>query len=139
MAVLTITPASVKKSSSGQVSVKRIATGVTVTQGQALYQLANTDVGLADANGTSPANTFLGFALTAGASEQPVVVLTGDAGGYAVGATLAIGPIYLSDTPGAVTQTLGDLASGSALIQIGAALTTTTANITPVVGGTTTA
>lgn len=138
MAVLSITATAVLKSGdSATTAVKTIAAGVTVTQGQALYLLSDGTVGLADANVAAPVNTFFGFALTAGSPGQPCVVLTGDSVGYTLGATLAISPVYLSNTAGAVTQTLGDL-SVSKLTVVAVPISTTVAIVTPVAGGTTT-
>ena len=135
MATISITVANVLKSSNAQVNTGTIAAGVTITQGQALYQLANSTIGLADANGTSPANSFIGFSLTGGTAGQPVVYVSKDTA-YASGGTLTSGlPVYLSDTPGAITQTFGDLASGSTAIVIGVANTDLTLNVSPVVGG----
>lgn len=138
MAEIAITAANVRSGSGATVAPYTLA--ATVTQGQALYLLADGTVGLADSNGTSPANAFFGFATTAGVAGQQVLVCR-NGGAYVSGGTLAIAPVYLGNTPGAITQTLGDLASGSTLIVIGAATSTTSnasiININPTTGGTT--
>lgn len=135
MAVLSITASAVLASSLG-VKNQGVAS-TTITQGQALYLLANNTIGLADANGSTPANSFLGFSLNAASSGQPVTYVGLDPS-YTVGATLANGGVVWLDstTPGAVTQTYADVASGSTVIAIGVANSTTTMNLLPVTGGT---
>lgn len=138
MADISITAANVLGGTGANLEIKTLAT--TAAQGKALYLLANGTVGLADSNGSSPANSFYGFSLTSGSAGQPVVVDRADSA-FVSGGTLAIGPVYLSNTAGGITQTLADLASGSTLIIIGAATSTTsnasTINLTTVTGGTT--
>lgn len=136
MAVLSITVANVLKSSSAGMTTATIAAATTITQGQALYQLANGTIGLADANAASPANSFVGFALNAGSPGQPITYVGLDTG-YTPGATLTVGGVvYLdSTTPGAITQTYSDVASGSTVITLGTATSTTAMNLLPCVGG----
>ncbi len=139
MAALSITAANVLKSSSGGQSVGIIAAGVTVTQGQALYQLANGTYGLADSNGTPPANTFAGIALTGGSPGQPVVFCNGDSGAFVLGATgMTVGsPIYIDKTtPGALTQTFADISGATSIIVGNTLSATTTTIITVGTGGT---
>lgn len=136
MADLSITAASVLKSASGTQSIGTIAAATTVTAGKALYQLANGTYGLADSNGSSPANTFAGIALTGGGAGQPVLFCGADAGGFTLGATVTVGAtIYLSNTAGGLTETYADVASSSTVIAVGVAVTASTINLTPVVGG----
>lgn len=133
MANLAITAANVVPSSTAPIAVVRLAAGVTVTQGQTLYQLSDGTAGLADANGVTPANSFLGFACSAGSPGQPVSYCAADAG-FVPGATLTPGfPVYISDTPGAITHAIADLASGSTTLMIGIAVSATVLNL----GGTT--
>ena len=135
MAAISITAASVLKSSTGQVSVG--TAGATITAGQAVYidTSDSNKIKLADANGTTPANTFAGIALNAASSGQPVSYCTNDTAGFTIGATVVAGDtIWLSQTPGGLTKTIGDLSGGLAIV-VGVMLTTTTMNLTPVVGG----
>jgi len=135
MAAISVTAASVLKSSTGQVSVG--TAGATITAGQSLYVDTNDSnkLKLADANGTAPANTFAGIALNAASAGQPVSYCTNDTAGFTIGATVVAGDtIWLSQTPGGITKTIGDLSGGLAIV-VGVMLTTTTMNLTPVVGG----
>lgn len=135
MAAISITAASVLKSSTGQVSVG--TAGATITAGQAVYidTSDSNKIKLADANGTTPANTFAGIALNAASSGQPVSYCTNDTAGFTIGATVLAGDtIWLSPTAGGLTKTIGDLSGGLAIV-VGVMLTTTTMNLTPVVGG----
>ena len=135
MAAISITAASVLKSSTGQVSVG--TSGATITAGQSVYidTSDSNKIKLADANGTAPANTFAGIALNAASSGQPVTYCTNDTAGFTIGATVVAGDtIWLSQTPGGLTKTIGDLSGGLAIV-VGVMLTTTTLNLTPVVGG----
>ncbi len=134
MATIAITAANVLSTGARNNGV--IAAGVTVTQGQALYTLANGTLGLADANGSPPANSFAGFSLTAGSPGQPVVFVTLDSA-YVCGGTLTVGGVVWLDstTPGAITQTYSDVASGSTVITLGIATSTTAMNLSAVVGG----
>lgn len=135
MAAISITAASVLKSSTGQVSVG--TSGATITAGQSVYidTSDSNKIKLADANGTAPANTFAGIALNAASSGQPVTYCTNDTAGFTIGATVVAGDtIWLSQTPGGLTKTIGDLSVGLAIV-VGVMLTTTTMNLTPVVGG----
>ena len=136
MAAISITATSVLKSSTGQVSVG--TAGATITAGQAVY-IDTTDsnkIKLADANGTTPANTFAGIALNAASSGQPVSYCTNDTAGFTIGATVLAGDtIWLSPTAGGITKTQADLIAGCTVISIGNMLTTTTLNLTPCTGG----
>ena len=135
MAAISITAANVLKSSTGQVSVG--TSGATITAGQSVYidTSDSNKIKLADANGTAPANTFAGIALNAASSGQPVSYCTNDNAGFTIGATVVAGDtIWLSQTPGGLTKTIGDLSGGIAIV-VGVMLTTTTMNLTPVVGG----
>lgn len=136
MSDISITAASVLKGSSSSIFRGTIAAGVTITQGQVLYQLANGNIGLADSNGVAPANSVLGISLTAGSPGQPVDYVMTDAA-FTSGGTLTSGNvIYLSDTPGGMTATYADIASGSTVITLGVVNTDGTLNLSPVVGGT---
>lgn len=135
MSDISVTAANVLKSASAARLQGIIAAGVTVAQGKVLYQLANSTFGLADSNGSSPSNTVVGYALTAGSAGQPVEYVPIDPS-LVSGATLTSGDvIYLSDTPGGMTSTYADIASGSTVIILGVVNTDGTLNFNPVVGG----
>ena len=139
MADLSITAANVLNGSSSPApTIGKLA--VSVTQGQALYKLADGTYGLADSNGTMPANSFAAFALAAGGAGQWIGITNGvntsTSGAYVCGATVVSGDtIWLSDTPGAITKTSSDIASGSTVIPIGVVNTDLTMQINPLVGG----
>lgn len=137
MADISITAANVLPSSAATIQQGTAAAGVTITAGVVVYQLTAGTFGLADSDGTTPANTVAGIAINGCgpgqrflyASEDPVFTF----GGTCVVAT---GALYLADTPGGITQTLGDLESGDKVIMLGVPLTTTTIYLKPLVGGT---
>lgn len=136
MADISITASLVLPSSSASITAG--VAGATITQGQSLYlDTATNTYKLADADGTSPAFTFAGIALVAASAGQKVLLATADAAGFTIGATVLAGDvIYLSDTPGGLTKTIGDLESLDKIVVVGVMLTTTTMNLTPVIGGT---
>lgn len=138
MALPTITAANVIKSSSGTTATGVLDSGVTVTQGQALYITATGKLGLADANGVAPINTFAGIALSAGSPGQTIVYCNGDSGSFTIGASgMTVGAaIYLSSTAGELTQTLP---STSTSVIVGNCISATTMNVTVpgLIGGTT--
>jgi hypothetical protein len=134
MAAITITPASVLKSSTGSRS-SGIA-GETITPGQALYIMASGKMGLSDANGAAPANTCAGISENGASLNQPVSYVTADTAGFTIGATILAGDmIWVHTTPGAITKTFADLISGCAVIPLGSMLSTTTLALQPLVGG----
>lgn len=128
MAAISITATSVLPGSTASLTTVTIAAGVTITQGQAVTKDASGNLILADANGVAPANAFFGIAMSGGSPGQPCVVNTGDPA-YTVGGTVAPGPIYVHTTPGALTLAFADLTSGSTVIVIGMATSTTLATI----------
>lgn len=137
MADLSVTAASVLKGSGAMVGAG--IAGATITAGQALYidTADGNKLKLADSDGTSPANSVAGIALHGASAGQPIQYATEDAS-FTPGCTLSVGggSVYLSDTPGGITQTIGDLESGDKVISLGVPLTTTTMYLKPVVGGT---
>lgn len=133
MSDVSITAASVLKSSNGIIQSGIAA--ATITQGQVLYQLANQTFGLADSNGVSPANSVAGIALNAASAGQPIDYVATDTA-FTTGGTFTSGAaVYLSDTPGGITATYADIASGSTVIILGVVNTDGTLNLRPVVGG----
>ena len=137
MADISVTDTLVIPSSSAQI-VKGTA-GATITAGQSVY-IDTSDankIKLADADGSSPANTFAGLAITGAAAGQPVYYCTEDTGGFTIGATIAAGDdVWLSDTPGGITKTRTELETGDKVVHLGVMLTTTTLYFKPVTGGT---
>ena len=136
MAAISITASSVLKSSTGSRSTG--IAGATITQGQAVY-IDTTDsnkIKLADANGTTPANTCAGIAENGASAGQPVSYVGVDTGGFTIGATVLAGDmIWVHTTPGAITKTFADLTSGCTVIPLGSMLSTTTLALQPLVGG----
>lgn len=112
----------------------------TVTQGQALYKLADGTYGPADSNGPSPSNSFTAFALGAGLAGQWIGITNGistsSTSGYMCGGTVASGDtIWVSNTSGAITKTYADIASGSTVIIVGGVNTDLSMKINPIVAG----
>lgn len=135
MADISITATAVLRGANSNLATGVIAAGVTITQGQALYDLGNGTIGLADSNGTTPRNTFLGMSLTAGSPGQPVTYVSSDSA-YICGGTVVSGDtIWVSNTPGGITKTYADLASGSTVISLGVVNTDLTLTLSPVTGG----
>lgn len=142
MAALTIDPTLVLMSPAGTPFTGIAA--VAITAGQALCLLANGTLGLADANGSTPANTFAGFARNnAPAAGQPVDC-TGVDTAYTFGVATGVNAgddIWLSPTPGGITKTKADLITGCTVIHLGVALGATgatnvqTMNLKPCTGG----
>ncbi len=137
MSNISITAASVLKSANASITTGITAAGVTITQGQYLYMLANGTMGLADSNGTPPATGINGVyvALNASSPGQPIDYINADTA-FVFGGTAASGDfIYLSNTAGAITSTYADIASGSLVVFIGVINTDLTMNFRPVIGG----
>lgn len=136
MADISITAANVLQTPGAPLSQGVAAVGVTITQGQVVYQLANGTYGLADSNGTSPANSVAGIAVNAASPGQTFQFVPKDAT-FTFGGTSTAGlAIYLSNTPGGITSTYSELASGSTVICVGGVLTGgATMNLNPQVWG----
>lgn len=135
MADISITAANVLKSANQGTLTGTIAAGVTITQGEYIYQLANGTFGLADSNGISPANSVAGVALTGGSPGQPVVYTTSDSALVFGGTGTSGAVLYLSNNAGNVTATYADLASGTTVITLGIVNTDGTLKFSPIVGG----
>lgn len=135
MADLVLTSANVI--SSLATAAKRGIAGSTIVAGNILYKDTgdSNKLKLSDANGADPANGFEGVALCGADVGQPVLYISADPD-FTPGITALAGDvIYVSDTPGAMTKTLGDLAVGATSILLGIMKTTTTMNLAPAVGG----
>lgn len=116
---ITVTATSVKLSSGTSTAYNA---GETITAGQCLYLHTDGLVYKSDSNGTSAQKALIGIALNGGATGQPIAVQT--SGTITIGATTAVGTIYVvSGTAGGIAPH-GDLASGMTTIIIGVADTT---------------
>lgn len=143
MADLSITAANVAPSLAGIGNRKSAIAAVAITAGQYLYKLAAVDsvysfpqVGLADSNGTSPANSIEGCAINNAGAGQIVDYVPADANFNTGASAVALGATaYLSDTPGGITVTYADIASGSTVIVLGNYISATNMNFAPIVGG----
>jgi hypothetical protein len=135
MADLSVTAANVRRGS-GQTQQGIVASGVTITAGQSVYQLADGTYGLADSDGTSPANVFAGISINGAAAGQPFLFVASDPTFTPGFTALAGDPIYMSDTPGGLTKTFADLESGDKVTVVGVMTSTTVMNLSPVTGGT---
>lgn len=134
MADITIAPASVLQSTGATINSGIAA--AAITQGQAVYILSTGTIGLADSNGVSPANSFAGIAVTTCAAAGQKIYYASSDPNFVIGGTLTLkSGLFLSNTPGGITETYADLASGSVVIIIGAQLSTTNAIIQPITGG----
>jgi len=110
MADLAITAANVVSSTGAQTSDG--TAGGTLTQGDTVYQDAadSNKWKRADANASLATSTGIGIALNAAENGQPVRIQT--LGDINVGATLAVGTVYvISATAGKIAPTT-DLVSG---------------------------
>lgn len=133
MSDIVITPANVLASGSG--SPAQAIFGVAITQGKVVYKDSTGKYQLSDSNGASALQAVDGIALNAGSLGQPATIVTTDPA-LNVGAVLTAGDvIYLSDTPGGMTNVYSDIASGSKVITLGVANTDGTLNFRPVIGG----
>lgn len=136
MAAISITAANVN-TSNAQGALTGIA-GVAITQGQSLYvDTANGNVlKLYDANVAVPVNVFAGLALNAASVGQPVDYVHDDPN-YTFGGTVLQGDtIWGSPTAGGITKTIGDLIATTKVTVLGIATSTTTMNLSPIIGGT---
>lgn len=143
MAAISITASQVLPGT-GAVTTTGTA-AVAITQGQAVYALADATIGLADSNAATPANVPIGIALDAASAGQPIVYCTGAAYDFAngvggltlgAGASLAVGDtIWLYSTAGGLTKTAADVASGCTSVVLGNMVTTTVMNFIIVRGG----
>jgi hypothetical protein len=133
MADLLITAASVLASANGVIA--RGTAGATITAGKTLYlDTADNRLKLADANGTTPANTVRGIALNGASDGQPVNYLTEDPN-FSPGATLVPGTTYiLSGTAGGIAPD-SDAVSGWTKIVLGVAKTTSVMAMKITTGG----
>jgi len=121
MAALTITAANVV---AGSNAVKETGVaGVAVTAGQAVYRdPATRKFLLADADSApAAANSADGIALHAAAPNQPLTIQK--SGDINLGATLAIGTIYVLDSAAGGIAPAADLGVGGVAVELGVAST----------------
>jgi len=121
MADLTITPANVIADPGAKI-VPKVASAA-IEAGESAYLSSVTDkVGLYDADGAGDAAVLYGVAVNGAAIGQVVCVATG--GTLAIGATVAVGTLYLgSDTAGGI-RPVADLNSGDKVGVLGIAVST---------------
>ena len=121
MADITVTAANVV---SGSDAIKKQGVaGASITAGQPLYiDTANNNVlKLADANASLLTSTVDGIALHAAATGQPITYQSG--GLITIGATVAVGTVYVvSATAGGIAPS-ADLATGMYTAILGVATT----------------
>ena len=121
MADITVTAANVAPSSS---TTEEGTAGGTVTAGQPVYKDSSDSYKLkaADANASAAAAAAVGIALHASLAGQPLRYAK--AGPVTIGATVAVGTIYVvSATAGGIAPH-GDLATGMYTTILGVATTT---------------
>ncbi len=134
MSALSITSTAVIAAAGSGIATLRVAAAITVTAGQAVYNVGDGTCNLCDSNAGSPgdaARTFYGIATSGGSAGQTIAICTGtNSSGFTNGASgmTVGGAIYLMDTAGAITQTLADATGGTSVI-IGTALSATTQSI----------
>ncbi len=130
MTALSITAGNVVKVSGATVD-KRRNYGATITQGLAVYLDSNNEW-LVATNATLVGAACGGIALVSGADGQPGVVQT--AGDIIIGATVAIGKVYVLGTSGGIIPIDDATATGTVfatIIGIGISATTIRLCITP--------
>ena len=122
MADLTITAANVA-AGSGATIERNYNAGASITAGQAVYFDTSTNTWkLCDANASATASALGGVALHAAASGQPLAVLK--SGNITIGATVAVGTIYVASATAGGIAPASDLASGWYTAILGIAIST---------------
>lgn len=126
MADVTITAANVLAGADAE--IEHGIAGATETAGQAVYR-DDTDrkYKLGDNNGAAALRKVRGITLNGGANGQPMAILK--RGDITIGGTLVAGSIYcLSAAPGAICPQ-ADVASGSDVVVIGVAKSTSVLHV----------
>jgi hypothetical protein len=133
MANLSITAASVQVAST--VRLSRGVAGATIAAGDALYIDTSDSNKLKLAIATSAAAAvFAGIATHAALSGQPVQYIP--AGAITIGATLAIGTVYVVSATAGKICPVADLVAGNYLTIIGMPSTTSILQVYPKASGT---
>lgn len=141
MSDLSLTSSSVVATAANNSTIvwRKGTAGVAIAPGQPLYlDSATNTLKLADANASAATATVVGVALTgASGSGQPVLYVDYDPSFTHGLATVAAGDvIYLSQTAGAHTKTIGDISSGSGYVTVlGVAISATKMILDPIVSG----
>jgi hypothetical protein len=126
MADLSVTAANVAVGSQST-RLQVVQVGEAITQGQPIYRDTTTNKYLRGDANVDTKIQIAGIALTPAASDGYAVMATG--GLINLGATLAIGTIYvLSDTVGGIMPTV-DLSAGDNVVILGTARTTALLNL----------
>lgn len=123
MADISVTSTSVVPASTASRSV--LTASEAIDAGETVYKDGNGELALTDA--TDPAKiAVVGIALCTAATDQPCVFATKDLN-LVLGTAVTNGaPIYLSETPGKLTETLADITTGSTPVSCGLGDGTTT-------------
>jgi hypothetical protein len=133
MANLSITAASVQVSST--IPLTRGIAGATIAAGDALYSDAsdNNKMKLAIATSVAAA-TFAGIATHAALAGQPILYIP--AGAITIGATLAVGSVYVVSATAGKICPVADLVAGNFVTIIGMPSSTTVLEVYPKASGT---
>ena len=123
MADITVTAANVSVDTAYPSSLEKgYNAGATITAGQAVYLDSSNEWQLSDANGAAALRTVAGVALHASLDGQPLVVALPPTV-LNIGATVAVGTIYVSSgTAGGIGPST-DLVTGWYTTIVGVALT----------------
>lgn len=118
MGDLSITAADVLASDAK--STNQLTAGTTITQGEVVYNNGGSPNLLQLASASSSTSAIpAGIALNSGSAGQPIDYVIFDPG-LIIGATLSEGDrLYLSQTPGKITTSSGDVAASSYLVVLG--------------------
>lgn len=133
MSNLSITVASVQVAST--ISLTRGVAGATIAAGDALYVDASDSNKLKLAVATSAAAAvFAGIATHAALAGQPILYIP--AGAITIGATLAVGTVYVVSATAGKICPVADLVAGNYLTIIGMPSSTTVLEVYPKASGT---
>lgn len=134
MADLTITAANVVPAASPTTKTQVGTYGATITQGMPVYlDSADGKWKIADANASVTTAAAVGIALVAGSDGQPGLIQT--EGDITIGATVAVGTIYVvSATAGKIAPS-ADGVSGWYTCVLGIAISTTVIRLKILAGG----
>jgi hypothetical protein len=126
VADISVTAASVMKTSATSVVDSASYAGEALTAGQVVYNLAG--VWMKSDSSTAAKAAAAGIAMNSAASGQPVEVSRGK---ITVGGTVAVGVVYYVSTNGGGIAPVADVTTGMYVTPLGVADTTTTIVIDP--------
>jgi hypothetical protein len=133
MANLSITAASVQVAST--IPLTRGIAGATIAAGDALYSDASDNNKMKLAIATSAAAAaFAGIATHAALAGQPILYIP--AGAITIGATLAVGSVYVVSATAGKICPVADLVAGNFVTIIGMPSSTTVLEVYPKASGT---